>query len=563
MHKILLIICGVLISLYLWIGLLHPLTAMDQDLGRHLLLGKIIVQTHTIPHTNLLSYTYPTYPFINSHWLSEVIFYEISQLAGLPGLLVFSTTIVMASFLLIFFFAVKRSSLLAGVLVASIAAFLLLERGDVRPEIFSFLLMTLFITILYRYQEKPTKLLFLLIPLEMLWVNLHIYFFVGIVLLVLFLLAKPSKSLVIVTCLAVLATLVNPNGLTGALFPITVLDNYGMPVMENQNIFLLQMLYQQARILLFEIAFSLCFMSLLLSRLTTKRIDWFVCIAFTLAAIIHIRNLPLFVFATFLPFTKSLIIPLAKITSLRKKYLTPKIFTILTFYAFGLTLLVLLTAIMRLFTMHPGGIGFRESGKQAADFFRQQHLTGPIYNNFDIGSYLDYRLYPQEKVFVDGRPEAYPKDFFQTVYIPMQENPALFAKGDRQYHFNILFISHWDQTPWRNNFLRSLLDNKDYALIYLDDFVVIFVKRTPTNKAIVERFAVTETTFQIPKTTDKEALIHYLYFFDKVGWKEQGALAKQALVRIDPNACALNQYQTLLHNVHRFSLKPIASGICF
>ena len=32
-------------------------------------------KTHAIPSINLFSYTFPSFPFINHHWLSEVIFY--------------------------------------------------------------------------------------------------------------------------------------------------------------------------------------------------------------------------------------------------------------------------------------------------------------------------------------------------------------------------------------------------------------------------------------------------------------------------------------------------------
>jgi hypothetical protein len=59
-----------------------------------------------------------------------------------------------------------------------------------------------------------------------------------------------------------------------------------------------------------------------------------------------------------------------------------------------------------------------------------KNLKGPIFNNFDIGSYLIFRLYNKSlpagrQVFVDGRPEAYPASFFQITYILMQQDPKL------------------------------------------------------------------------------------------------------------------------------------------
>ncbi len=76
--------------LLLFLGFFHPISAYNQDLGRHLLLGKIIWQTKHIPTTNLLSYTYPDFPFLNHHYLSEVMYYLLHQAVGDAGLLLFS-----------------------------------------------------------------------------------------------------------------------------------------------------------------------------------------------------------------------------------------------------------------------------------------------------------------------------------------------------------------------------------------------------------------------------------------------------------------------------------------
>ena len=64
----------------------------------------------------------------------------------------------------------------------------------------------------------------------------------------------------------------------------------------------------------------------------------------------------------------------------------------------------------------------------AADFYKTNKIQGPIFNNYDIGGYLIFHLYP-EKIFVDNRPEAYPTSFFQDVYIPMQENNDIWKEA--------------------------------------------------------------------------------------------------------------------------------------
>src|SRR3989338_2810132 len=61
---------------------LHSLTSINADIGRHIGLGEIIWETKEVPKVNLLSFTAPDFPFVNHHWLSEVIFYGIYSLGG-------------------------------------------------------------------------------------------------------------------------------------------------------------------------------------------------------------------------------------------------------------------------------------------------------------------------------------------------------------------------------------------------------------------------------------------------------------------------------------------------
>ena len=58
------------------------------------------------------------------------------------------------------------------------------------------------------------------------------------------------------------------------------------------------------------------------------------------------------------------------------------------------------------------GIGLEEANSAAAEFFRKEKIQGPIFNNFDVAGYLVYHLYPDHRVFVDNRPEAYPCGLF-------------------------------------------------------------------------------------------------------------------------------------------------------
>jgi hypothetical protein len=48
----------------------------------------------------------------------------------------------------------------------------------------------------------------------------------------------------------------------------------------------------------------------------------------------------------------------------------------------------------------------------AVDFLKEHNLPGPIYNRYGWGGYLIYRLYPQYRVYIDGRADVYGDAFF-------------------------------------------------------------------------------------------------------------------------------------------------------
>ncbi len=221
------------------------------DLGYYIKIGEVIVATKNVPSINLFSYTYSSYPFINDNWLSEVLFYFVHNTFGFNGLIMLSVLLILVAFLLIFIQAVKKSDSFTTALIGLLYVHILYERTDIKPELFSFLLLSIFITILYKYREKYTKWIFILIPLELLWVNLHIYFFLGIAVLLLFLLdallsreekftSKKIITLLSITFAAGATTIINPHFLNGALYPLFVMNNYAFPVEENINFFLEQ-----------------------------------------------------------------------------------------------------------------------------------------------------------------------------------------------------------------------------------------------------------------------------------------------------------------------------------
>ena len=123
--RILRIVC--LIAIFVTIGLafVHSLGSINQDIGRHIKIGEIIWQTKSVPDTNLFSYTEPNNPFINHHWLSEVVFYFLNLSVGLKGLIIFKAGILILSFWLLWQAVAKKVGPLAFT-IAGLAGLILI-----------------------------------------------------------------------------------------------------------------------------------------------------------------------------------------------------------------------------------------------------------------------------------------------------------------------------------------------------------------------------------------------------------------------------------------------------
>lgn len=546
----LLVIVFIFVNLFILFA--HPITAFTQDLGRHLLLGKVILQTHTVPKTNMFSYTHPDFQFINTHWFSEVIFYLLFQQFGIVSLLLLTLICSFSAFSITFFYALKKGSLLAVMFVSFLAIGVLGERTNIRPEVFSFLFLASFVTILYYNRETKTKLVWLLPVIELFWVNIHIYFIIGIIVVGLFTLDHiltqrqtlllwfrkkthfpiSLTTLLLITLLCILVTLCNPYGLYGAIYPFYVFHNYGYTIEENQNIFFLWEYAQKPIIIFFWVYVFVLFLSLLLTFRRTKPIDWFLAIIFTFLAASAVRNFPLFVLTTIIPFTIFL-------NSLAKMFVFSQKNYIVIKTIIYLMIIVLFSWNSNL-NIQKRSFGFSviPGIEPATSFFVKNNLKGPIFNNFDIGSYLIFRLYPKEKIFVDGRPEAYPASFFQNTYIPMQQDEKLFDQQDKKYNFNVIIFSITDQTPWAQTFLRNIVHNQQWQPVYLDEMNIILVKRNKTNETVIKKNAIDLQSIDLNLSEkDMQSLYPLINFFAFTGYVKQEEKVLTEVLKRDPENC--------------------------
>lgn len=535
---------------------------LNQDLGRHLKLGELILQTGQVPKTNLFSYTNPDFPFINTHWLFEVFVYIFDQAFNLELLLVLKILIiVLAVFITIKIIPKEKNVLLLP--LGFIFFHVLRERTDLRPEIFSFLFTSLTFFILEKYSKEKTRWIFILPLVQLIWINTHIYFFIGLLLQGIFLIhhiyqylrfhpgGGRLKILAVVFVLSVLISLLNPNGLTGIIYPLSVSQNYGYTIVENQTLFFLEGIkFSDPNFPFVKLSWSIAILILTFAiiRKTINLKNALLILSGLVLSILNVRSFPYLVFLT-LP---------ALMDTLPKEgeSIPKKRWRKLLGFFIGAVLILesyfYLSGDYYKFNDRSSrvGLSYSENIKGGVDFLLKNDLAGPIFNNFDIGSYIIYRGYPKYKVFVDGRPEGYPANFFSNIYIPSQSDYENFKKLDEVYDFKTIIFSHTDQTFWAINFLKNITRDQGWKVVYVDDFTVVLIKSENAREkglSVINLNSLDPSGF---KFDNHVSYIYLAYFLLNTDNKEAGIKFLQKTQNTFPQSTAINK--ALGKNENRF-----------
>src|SRR5258708_10803077 len=163
----------------------------DPDVWWHLRTGQLILQNHSLFHTDPYWCTRFGQSWINHEWLSEVLLFGLYRVGGFGGLIVAFGVVNSGHLLLVF----KRSSgrpYLAS-LMTLWGAVASAPSWGVRPQMFSLLLASIFLVLLEASEQHP-KLLWWTAPLILLWVNLHAGYPIGLAFIALFLLGEGLEA---------------------------------------------------------------------------------------------------------------------------------------------------------------------------------------------------------------------------------------------------------------------------------------------------------------------------------------------------------------------------------
>lgn len=541
-HFHLFVLC--LIFVFAFIIFFHSDSAITQDLGRHLILGGIIAEKRSIPSTNLFSYTHPDFPFINHHWGSEVIFYLFHQFAGINGLIIIKTGVLLVALGLPIFFSLRKADFTFLSLISILSLEIFRERTEIRPEIFAVLFFSLFLVILYQEKIKPSTTILTLPLIELFWVNSHISFILGPLFYFIFLLDRIfvkkffiKKEYIFIGLSLIGVTFLNPAGWHGAIYPLIVFNNHGYSTVELQSPLFLEGITDNPTIFYFKIATIL--LLLITPFLIVKKYYFEALVALLTNSLSFwaIRNFNFFALSLIMPLSLGLTIVKDAIFSIvsisKKNILLVKRITLgvmLVFLFLEIHQLISNIYYFRRYSDVRTGLGLVKGIRGAVNFFINNNLKGPIFNNYDIGSYLIYRLYPPVTIFIDGRPEAYPVSFFQKIYIPMQEDEEIWREAERDYQFRTIILAHTDATPWGRSFIKRISKDQNWRIVFFDDYGVVlvrkeFIKESTVSLNTKDKLRAMGVTY-LQKTKEPDGFMRLANFFDLIELSDLAEIAK-------------------------------------
>ena len=384
----------------------------DPDVWWHLKTGQYIAEHKSVPHTDPFSYTRAGAPWVAHEWLSDLFFYELERATGWGGLLAIFAAVISATFFLLFL-RCGPAPYIAGI-AALCGALATMPLWGVRPQILSLLLASLWLLILERSERNP-KLLWWTVPLTLLWVNLHAGFALGLVLSALFLagqwieanlgrsqLSTPHLRFpALILVLDLLLVPLNPNGLRMFCYPIETL---GSAAMQNYIAEWASPNFHHVEYWPFLLLVLASFAVLGWSPSQTRPRDLLLLMVSLYAGLVAIRMIPLFVLIAVPVIFQRL--PGWHVRHAQRLRSEPA-----SQLAFNALIVVAMTAFGAIHVVQVVERQPRAEAQyfpaRAVAFLAAHPPAGKIFNHYDWGGYLIWRLYPTTQVFIDGRADLY------------------------------------------------------------------------------------------------------------------------------------------------------------
>ncbi|HKW99360.1 MAG TPA: hypothetical protein VJN43_16590 [Bryobacteraceae bacterium] len=473
---------------------------VDADTGWHIRAGEWILDHHRLPTSDFFSFTKPGQPWFAWEWIWEISFAWFYRLAGMAGVILANVVIVCLTSIQLFHLIRRRSK--SGLVAMGVTVLALLGMSVyllARPQLVSFLFAVILLRVLERSREAGRDLPWIVVPGFIIWANVHPGFMAGLIILAAYTIGDLANALVasepglrtellgrfrrslLVMVACFLAPLINPYGYRLYAHIYSFLsDSYPLNHINEYKV----VDFRTAPGRMFELMLFLsapAAISRLLKREFTSTVLF---LAWAHLALTSQRNIPFFMIAMAAPvacWIEEMVAAFSRTeagNSIRDSAPGPQISPDELAGEDGLTRIPVLSilTIVLIFVMlrTPGSPPkFRPeydpsiypAGALAA--VRQMGPSTRMVTTDIWGGYLIYRLYPDVRVFWDGR-----ADFYGTPYNLAAIDALMGRPG-------------WDKTLANNRItavlvpvnqpLASLLaQTREWHVVYRDRIAILY-----------------------------------------------------------------------------------------
>jgi hypothetical protein len=461
-----------LASFFLALTALCTFEIVSVDFGWHIKTGELIWATKSIPTSDVFSYIAEGRPWVDSHWLFQLVLFGTHAGAGIPGLYILRIALLFAAFAFLLSTNQRRQYLPISLAICLLTLLITYERFMMRPEFVSLCFLAAFSYGMENFSSR-TRLCMVGIPLcQLIWTNMHGLSILGVAFLALyvagdvlqlwfarsksnFLEVRPTarelKLKFAVLGLAVLAYLANANGVEGILYPFKIFSELRGEVSSFPKLaelwspFSVKVVFPLDPIVIYKLFIGVSALSWFGHWRRIRFAHVLVYLTFLYLSTLAMRNMSLFaVVAT--PIT------VWNLNGLLDRFCAganakPEMQrTVAAMTAAAMILIAVGTWVFvstdelyeRLDWPRSFGVGL--SDRFAGDVLEKlEAVDGKIFNSPDLGGYLIWQLYPKKQVAIDGRWEIYGETLPELMRA--YGDPEVFARLVEKYDIVAVVLS--------------------------------------------------------------------------------------------------------------------------
>ena len=458
--------------------------------------GEIMMQSGRFLGTDVLAWSPVREPYSNPQWGSQLLFYWAYALSPYLLLTVRALIITATVGFLLWLCTWRSGSLRSGSIATIVAYFAAWTNYGMRPQLFAFLPFVAFLFLLERKDTYP-KWLPLLVPIMIFWVNVHGSFFLGVALLGIYgfgtllekvrtdegrqwLRSRAAGWQVLWFCLTALASLLNPYS-AGIYNYFLIATND--PIARSLNVEWQSPTIYTGTGQLFIMQVVIFLASIYLSKRRLRPTELILIVAFGYLALTSLRNVMWWGWVTAPIIAANFAYwaenrrqkaeggrqqegPTTESTTnqeprTRSSELVTKNSEI---HALNLALVAILLAGAVLYTplwrqanplvpAHAKAALAESTPIRLASFLKSGSVPAPIFNYMEWGGYLEWELYPQYRLFIDGRFEARQVQVWRD-YLSVSRGRTDWQKTLDHYGVRTLVLNkefHTDLIPFVSN----------------------------------------------------------------------------------------------------------------